>query len=124
MPFAQHDQTTDRIRRNRRGMLAELVAAALLVAKGYRILSRRAKTPLGEIDLVAARGGRVAFVEVKSRSTWQACEAAITPRTASRVRRAADLWLQRNARFREHEQGFDVVFVVPYRIPRHIPNGL
>ena len=38
-------------------------AAARL--KGHRILARRYKTPVGEIDLVALKGKRLAFVEVK-----------------------------------------------------------
>lgn len=95
-----------------------------MLAKGYRILARRFETPLGEIDVVAARGGRIAFVEVKARGTWADCEAAVTPRTRERVRRAASLWLARHPRHRGREQGFDVVFVVPWRWPRHIANGL
>ncbi len=101
-----------------------MAAAALLMAKGYRIVARRLKTQLGEIDLVAVRGRRIAFVEVKARPSGAACEAAITPALGPRVRRAASLWLARNARYQQHEQGYDLVFVVPWRLPRHIPNGL
>ena len=59
----------DRIARYRRGRLSEWVAAAALLAKGYRILGRRVRTPYGEIDLIAVRGRRLAFVEVKRRAT-------------------------------------------------------
>jgi Holliday junction resolvase-like predicted endonuclease len=48
----------DRVRRYRRGRFSELVAAAALLAKGYRILARRCRTPYGEIDLIAVRGRR------------------------------------------------------------------
>ncbi|KGM35390.1 YraN family protein, partial [Inquilinus limosus] len=48
------------------GHRAERAAAWLLRAKGWRILARRLKTPLGEIDIVALRGRTVAFVEVKA----------------------------------------------------------
>lgn len=101
-----------------------MAAAALLIAKGYRILARRLRTPLGEIDIVAVRGRRIAFVEVKARRTLADCEAAIAPSLGPRIRRAAALWLARNARYQNCEQGYDVVFVVPWRLPRHIPNGL
>src|SRR5258708_40248810 len=46
------------------GLSAESRAAALLIAKGYRILARRFRTPLGEIDIVARRRGVLVFVEV------------------------------------------------------------
>jgi putative endonuclease len=114
----------ERRQRYRRGHAAELRAAVLLRAKGYRILARRLESPLGEIDLVAVRGRRIAFVEVKARRTIAECEAAISQATRTRVRRAAGLWLGRNPRYQEHEQGFDVVFVIPWRWPWHIPNGL
>ena len=37
--------------------------------KGYRIVARRYRTPLGEIDLVARKGDLVAIVEVMARPT-------------------------------------------------------
>ena len=53
--------------RERRGRIAEWIAAAFLCLKGYRILARRYRSKLGEIDLIAVRGRRLAFVEVKRR---------------------------------------------------------
>jgi Uncharacterised protein family UPF0102 len=37
------------------GISAESWAAAFLIAKGFRILARRWRSPLGEIDIVAKR---------------------------------------------------------------------
>jgi putative endonuclease len=96
----------------------------VLRLRGYRILARRHKTPLGEIDLIAVRGRRVAFVEVKRRATREAAEAAITAGQRARVRSAAGLWLARNARYQSHDVGFDVVFLVARQWPRHIENVL
>ena len=56
----------DRVAAFQRGLSAESRAALLLIAKAYRILERRWKTPFGEIDIVARRRGVVVFVEVKS----------------------------------------------------------
>lgn len=100
------------------------MAALLLMAKGYRVLGLRAKTPKGEIDLIAVRGRRLAFVEVKRRLTQEEAEASITPRQRERVRQAALVWLARNARYQQHELGFDIVFIIPGRWPRHIQNAL
>lgn len=114
----------ERQRRYRRGLGAETIASAYLRTRGYRILARRFKTHLGEIDLIIEKRGRVAFVEVKRRDTRAGCEASITPRLRDRVRRAADLWLGRNARYQNHTIGFDVVFIIPWHLPQHIENGL
>ncbi len=114
----------ERRTRLRRGRMSEALAAAVLIAKGYRILGRRVKTRVGEIDIIALRANRLAFVEVKRRATAEEAEAAITARQAARIRRAADNWLAQRPRYHEHEQGFDVILLVPGRWPRHIVNGL
>jgi putative endonuclease len=114
----------ERIRRYRRGHWSEWLAAAALLARGYRILGRRVRTPFGEIDLVAVRGRRLAFVEVKRRATRLEAEAALTSRQAGRIARAAAFWVSRHPAFRDHEQGLDAVFVLPRRLPLYLPNAL
>ncbi len=114
----------ERRARLRKGRASEAFAAALLMAKGYLILGRRVKTHAGEIDIIAVRGKRLAFVEVKRRATREAAEAAVSARQAARIRRAADHWLARRPRYHNHEQGFDLMLLVPGRWPRHIVNGL
>lgn len=117
----------ERRRRLRTGLTAELLAAGLLMLKGYRILARRHRTPFGEIDIIAVRrgrSGRLAFVEVKRRGQMADAEAALTPRQGSRIARAADHWLQRRPSYREREVGLDAVLVVPGRAPRHLMNVL
>jgi putative endonuclease len=110
--------------RNRRGQLAEHAASLMLRLKGYRILGRRVQTGAGEIDLIAVRRGRLAFIEVKQRRTLADAEASISDRQRRRIRRGANLWLARHPRYQSHEQGFDLVFVLPWRWPAHIENGL
>ncbi|MEQ1653674.1 MAG: YraN family protein, partial [Hyphomicrobium sp.] len=82
----------DRLARYRSGHRAELLAASYLMARGHRTLQRRFKTNAGEIDLVMLKAGRVAFIEVKRRTTLSDCEASITPKLRQRVRAAANLW--------------------------------
>jgi putative endonuclease len=118
------EASSERIGRYRRGRFSELVAAVALLAKGYRILARRCRTPYGEIDLIAVRGRRLAFVEVKRRATQADAEAAIATRQALRIGRAAEFWVSRNPRYREHVQGLDVVLVTPGRLPVHVPDAL
>jgi putative endonuclease len=114
----------ERLERYRRGRFSELVAAGLLLAKGYRILDRRCRTPYGELDLIAVRGRRLAFVEVKRRATRPEAEAALTPYQARRIVRAADYWVSRHPRYRDHDRGLDAILVVPRRLPAHLPDAL
>ena len=95
-----------------------------MIAKGYRILGHRVRTPYGEIDLIAVRGRRLAFVEVKRRATRFDCEAALTPRQSGRIGRAAEFWIGRNARYRNHDRGLDALFIMPGRLPLHLPDAL
>lgn len=117
-------QRAERIGRYRRGRISEWIAAAALLAKGYRILARRWRTPFGEVDLVAVRGRRLAFVEVKRRATRLVAEAAVTARQARRIARAAEFWVSRNPAHRDFEQGLDLIFVLPGRLPLHLPDAL
>jgi len=107
----------ERRRRHHRGLNAETIVAAVYMATGHRILGWRFKTPVGEIDLIALRKNRIAFIEVKRRTTSDDAQDAITLTMRRRVRRAADLWLARNPSFQGHDVGFDLVFVVPWRFP-------
>lgn len=115
---------SERRRRYRRGHRGEGLAALMLRLKGYRIIARRVVTPAGEIDIVAMRASRIAFVEVKMRSSRAAAEACISDSQRRRVHRAAALWLARHQAFQEMELGFDLVFVLPWRWPQHLPNAL
>ncbi|WP_181706354.1 YraN family protein [Chthonobacter rhizosphaerae] len=109
----------DRVRAYRRGLFAEAFAAWLLRLKGYRIIARRHRTPVGEIDLVALRGRVVVFVEVKARHDETAAGEAVTAESRRRIVRAAGVFLNRNRRLAGRERRFDVVAVLPGRWPRH-----
>ncbi|HEY8963927.1 MAG TPA: YraN family protein [Alphaproteobacteria bacterium] len=106
------------------GLIAEAVAGWFLAAKGYRVLAKRFKTPVGEIDLVVKRGRTVAFIEVKRRLSIEEGLYAVHPGNAARVRRAAEWWLKANPAFADKcDLRFDVVVLSPYRLIRHISNA-
>jgi putative endonuclease len=110
--------------RERKGRLAEIAAAALLIVKGYRILEWRVRGPFGEIDLIAVRGRRLAFVEVKSRRSIEKAQDSISFRQSKRIRAAAQRWVWRHPAYREHEFGMDAVLLGASFVPVHIPNAL
>jgi putative endonuclease len=53
--------------RRRLGQRGEAAAEAFLQMRGYRIIARNYRCPLGELDLVAQEQGSVVFIEVKTR---------------------------------------------------------
>jgi putative endonuclease len=107
----------------RLGLSAESRAAMLLIAKGYRILARRWKTPFGEIDIVARRRHALVFVEVKARERTDDAAEAVTERSKRRIIAAAELWLARNPADAQREIRFDVILMTPGTMPRHIANA-
>ena len=111
-------------RRQRASRLAELLVAALLVAKGYRILGRWVRTRVGEIDLIAVRGRRLAFVEVKYRDDAADPAMTVSCRQSNRIARAAEQWVWSHPAYRGHAFGLDIVVVSLWRWPRHLKDGL
>ena len=113
----------ERVQAFKLGLSAESRAAMFLLAKAYRILARRWKTPFGEIDIVARRRRSLVFVEVKARDSEDAAMAAVTERTRRRIVRAAEFWLAHRPADANLDIRFDIMLVAPGRIPRHIPNA-
>src|SRR5690606_35775196 len=105
---------------HRTGLYAEKLAEIALVLKGYRILARRFRTPLGEIDLVARQGNTLVFTEVKWRKTTDAAAEAIYPANRRRVENAAALYLQKYPEYTDMNIRFDAVVLAPKSWPRHI----
>ena len=110
-----------RQRAEREGRKGELAAALYLRAKGWAILARRRKTPLGEIDLVARRAGTVAFVEVKWRSRAEELGFAIDEFRLRRVAAAVEAVAHEYATGGE-DMRIDVILLAPGRLPQHIVN--
>ena len=104
----------------RTGLSAESRAAAYLMAKGYRILAKRFRTPYGEIDLVARKRNMIVFIEVKARASLDDAAYAVTPRQQARIIDAAQGWLMAHPEHAEYELRFDAMLIAPRRLPRHL----
>jgi putative endonuclease len=104
----------------RLGLSAESRAAALLIAKGYRIAARRFRSPAGEIDIVARRRRLVIFVEVKARGRLDDAAWSVTPRQQARIVGAAEAWLAQHPEDAACDMRFDAMLVAPGRMPQHI----
>ena len=107
----------------RHGHLAEFLAAALLLLKGFRLLARRYRTPLGEIDLIVKRGRTIAFVEVKARAFERDALESVGRAAERRIVAAADLWLAKHPAATGLDLRYDMVVVAPWRLPKHLPDA-
>jgi|SRR5215213_590523 len=102
------------------GLSAESRAAAYLVAKGYRIVARRFRSAVGEIDIVARRRGTLIFVEVKARERLDDAAESVIVRQQRRIIAAAEAWLATHPDDANLDMRFDVMLVAPKSLPRHI----
>ncbi len=105
------------------GRRAEWIAALWLMAKGYRIIGWRLKTPQGEVDLAALRGEVLAIVEVKRRRSAEEAVLAVTAIQQERLRRAGRGLGARLGRKAPLVVRLDLVALAPGRWPRHIPDA-
>lgn len=112
------------------GNRGEKAAAAYLEQKGYAILERQYRTPIGEIDLIARDGETLAFVEVKTRRSarYGAPSAAVGREKQRHIIRSAQWYMMEKQRQGEVPPcRFDVIEV--YASPsgawnvRHLENA-
>src|SRR2546429_9440159 len=77
------------------GQIGETLAASYLATRGWQIVDRNVRFREGEIDIVASRGGILAFVEVKTRrsAAFGSPAEAVTWRKQRRIRALATRYL-------------------------------
>jgi putative endonuclease len=106
-----------------RGRAAEARAVLWLRLKGYRVLGRRLRTPVGEIDLMVRRGDLVCFVEVKARARLEDALSATSDTQRRRIERAASYLIANRPNLRGKDLRFDILAIAPGRRPRHVVDA-
>lgn len=117
------DDRRRRLRARGFGIRGEWAALAWLLLRGYRVIARNYLTSGGEIDLIAARRGTIAFVEVKSRPRIDQARTAITAEKRRRMSRAASHWIARNGWAVGYTLRGDAIFIAPRCWPTHLENA-
>ena len=94
------------------GTAAEWRAARYLEAQGLALIEQQVRLRVGELDLVMREGQAWVFVEVKARRSqaFGGGLAAVTQAKQRKLRRAADVYLQRQQATQQPCR-FDVVEV-------------
>lgn len=115
--------TQTRRRAFKKGVIAEYICAIVLLLKGYSILKMRYKTKVGEVDIIAKKGGALVFIEVKARPTLAQGLEAITPQAQQRIARAASLYVQKHPPYTGLTLRFDVMVWGRKFWPHHLVNA-
>jgi putative endonuclease len=106
-----------------RGRRGEWLAVLLLLCKGYRVIARDLRLPVGEIDIVARRGRTIAIVEVKRRDSLEQAAESISPRQRGRIAQAARWFASQRPALAGHDIRYDAILIAPGRWPRHIADA-
>lgn len=107
----------------RRGCWAEALCRLVLALKGYRILAAGRRSGLGEIDILARRGGVLAVVEVKARADLALAHAALGAAQRRRIVRSAAQFAASRPDLAGLDLRFDAMLVAPWRLPRHLRDA-
>ncbi len=94
------------------GKLGEQIGEDYLKKQGYKIIERNARSPFGEIDLIALHHGALVFVEIKTRRdyTFGYPEEAVDERKKNQLVRLASWYLARHPKL-EPSVRFDVLAI-------------
>ncbi len=108
------------------GLRAERFAAIILCLKGYKILEKRYKTPVGEIDIIAVRNKTLIFVEVKHRPSYEKGILSISETSKKRIIRAAEYFLMKEKTSNGAHMDsfrFDAIIISPPFYIKHLVNA-
>lgn len=111
------------------GLKAEQIAKWILRLKGYNVIAERYRNAFGEIDIVATKDDLLVCVEVKARQRFKDCLEAVTPMQQQRIGKASASLLAYPAKLGQYinpqtmSVRYDLIMVVPKRLPRHIKDA-
>ena len=105
---------------SRSGRHEERRAALWYRVRGYRILGTNIWAGGNELDVIARRGRKLVFCEVKSKGGTRFGDPLemVTPEKQRRVRRAAEAWLQAHPEAHGLTVSFDVIALRGKRLER------
>lgn len=95
------------------GERGEIAACGFLKEHGYEILERNYRCKCGEIDVIARRSGRLAFIEIKTRTSAQfgAPQEAVDLKKQEKIFKIAQ-WYMKEKKLEKIPAAFDVVAVL------------
>lgn len=106
------------------GQMAEFYVAGYLRLKGYRILARQYRKPVGEIDIIARKKNTLIAVEVKFRKDDIPLESLVSSKQRRRIGRCLEAYRQENVKYQNHDMQCDLIKLTNfYSRPDHFQNA-
>jgi len=103
------------------GLFSETITCFFLRIKGYKILERRYKTNLGEVDIIAKKSGVIIFIEVKARKNGETD--VLAQHQMKRIIKSGELFIAKHRQFASFDLRFDLIIIRPFKLPEHIINA-
>ncbi len=95
------------------GLYAEKFIALYLIFRGYKILAKRYKTSLGEIDIIAKKGQQIIAFEIKARKNKKSLTSeVVSDRQKNRIKNAMNLFLSENPKYIDYNICFGIILYV------------
>ncbi len=104
------------------GLYAEYLVMLIYNLKFYSVLKHRMRNYAGEIDVICQRGKQLVFIEVKARKN-EVDDILCTSFQQNKIRKAAEIYLAANPKYRNFDLRFDLVVVRPWKFPEIIENA-
>ena len=105
------------------GRLAEHLAAFYLKVKFYRVIKRRYKCSVGEIDILAVKNKTLVAVEVKFRRSKENALQTIHTKNKRRVARALEHFIVHNPYYSTYDLRFDAIAITWPLTIQHLDNA-
>jgi putative endonuclease len=96
-----------------KGILGENKAVEHLISSGYGILKRNFRKAFGEVDIIAVKGTKIIFCEVKNWDYigWEDLHYSINKSKIQKIQMLASLFLLQNPRYKDYTVGFDLILL-------------
>jgi putative endonuclease len=107
------------------GRAGESAVASLLESEGWLIVARNFRAGRGEIDLVAAKDGLLAFIEVKNWRVFGPEELAevVGTRKRRRIVETSQIFLSRHREYSNVRIRYDLILLKEERVERRIESA-
>lgn len=117
------NRKTRRQKAYRAGLLAEWLAMASLLLRGYRILAWRYRSPVGEVDIIAAKNTTLIAIEVKFRTAQDNDEKLINTHQKSRIAGSVNYFRMTKPYLLRYNVRIDAIIIKPLLRMRHVQQA-
>lgn len=91
------------------GLFAEYFIIIYLILKGYKVLERRYKTKVGEVDIIATKNKDLIAFEVKARRRQNLTTEIVSNNQTLRIKKALNVFILYNNKFVDYNNYYNII---------------